>query len=98
MAPKFISDLTPIIREMQSVTGSMTTPELNQMLASLDLAQWEHEGIRLALLAELARRQEMFLSLYAVPKVPAKRSVLERAASWATGFLRRPRLALAWGR
>lgn len=97
MAPQFISDLAPIIREMQSITGSMTTPELNQMLAGLDLAQYEHQGIRLALLAELAERRQRFLSLYSVPKTPAKPSLLEWARGWVSGLFGRRQIAVgAW--
>lgn len=84
--------------DMHDIVSRMTTPELTRMLAQLDPNNRIHAIVRLAVIEEQARRHAMLHGFYAVPKTPAKRSILEHASSWVAGFLRRPRLALGWGR
>lgn len=79
-------ELREIARQVADITSRMTVPEINEMLAQLDLSRVEHQMIRVCLLAETQRREARFASLYATPVKPERPSVVARLRGWVSGL------------
>lgn len=88
MQLKSSPELREIAREIAQITGSLTVPEINNMLAVLDLSRVEHRMIRVCLVAELEQREARFAHLYAARYSP-RPSLLERTRDWVGGLVGR---------
>ena len=88
MQLKSTSEVREIARSIAQITGSMTRPEIEQMMDRLDLSRSEHRMIRVCLVAELERRDEMFAALYVAPVKRSGPSVVARAFRWVLGRVR----------
>lgn len=86
-------ELREIAREVADITGRLTVPEINAMMAKLDMNLTEHRMIRVCLVAELEQREARFAELYAAPVKAERPSVVARVKGWVMGRFRGLRAA-----